>query len=34
MDLDAPDWDRSPFEEAKDDPYITPDLKQEDIKQE
>ena len=36
MDLDSPDWDRSPsiIEEAKDDPYITPDLKREGIKHE
>ena len=34
MDLESPDWDRSPslIEETRDDPYLTPAVKQEDIK--
>ena len=34
MDLESPDWDRSPslIEEVKADPYTTPMVKQEDIK--
>ena len=34
MDLESPDWDRSPslIEEVKTDPYTAPDAKQEDIK--
>lgn len=36
MDLDSPDWDRSPsiIEDAQDDPYFTEEVKQEQIKDE